>query len=1030
MNPSLHSGNIPALSAEGKRTISKSGDLRGRRLFHERCVLISFGILFYLALLTSTAWAQSQTPPSYRIEPLPLFPKDVNDTGQVAGCDEPVFGTTRAVLYSGGNVTDLGAGPGSCATAINNKGDVAGYNGAGHLFLWTASSATLQDLGLPPHLQTSYGIALGGMNDAGQIAGSAFLGLYGDYTEGFIWQPGQMAQPGSWNELQPDSANGVLSIFLTAINDLGDVAGQLTSFSQYVGAVNLGYIRTHDGTVTLIRPDPRFQACGRQVPGVNPASINDSLEVVGMHDGSNCNLSDEFVWTPSGGLQPGGWGFSQYFGSYATGVTNDGRVLDNFFAINSSGRTTDGDFGGYSLTQLVRADCGWTHISGDRISRNMGNIIGRGVNPTISQFNTNFLMTLLSSPPQTMADGCTVPPANPKPTSVPHVSQPVVEAAGPNGASVTLDGSGSTAPNGGALAYSWSGPFGTTSGVSPTVILPLGTSTITLTVTDTLGHTGSATIQITVQDTTPPVLTLPLNPSLQATSVSGAAVTFSPSANDLVSGAAPVNCTPASGSTFAIGTTTVNCSATDAASNTATGSFTVTVTRLSQTISFGPLPNHTYGDADFPLSATSSSGLPLIYTTAASNPYCMLIGFTVHIISAGICPITAQQAGNGNYLPAADVTQSLTIAQATQTISFGPLPNHTYGEADFPLSASASSGLPVTFTVPASNPYCMLIGPVVHIITAGICPITAQQAGNGNYLAAANVTQPFTINRAPLTITANNATRQYGQANPSFGGSYSAFVNGESASVLTGMLNCTSVATPTSPVNGGPYPITCTGQTSSNYGITYVPGGLTISPTPLTITANGATKILNAPLPVLGGSYSAFVSGENSSVLAGTLNCAAAATATSAVGSYPISCSGQTSSNYAITYVPSTLKVIYAPAGVCGHMILPPINADGSLVGKQGRTIPAKFQVCEANGVSIGTPGVVTSFFLTQIITGTVTTNVQDIVDANNPDTAFRWDGQEWIFNITTQNLAAGSTYVYTISLNDGSAIMFQFGLR
>lgn len=130
-------------------------------------------------------------------------------------------------------------------------------------------------------------------------------------------------------------------------------------------------------------------------------------------------------------------------------------------------------------------------------------------------------------------------------------------------------------------------------------------------------------------------------------------------------------------------------------------------------------------------------------------------------------------------------------------------------------------------------------------------------------------------------------------------------------------------------------------------------------------------------------------------------------------------------------------RVLYEPAGtVCdgapGHQILPPVNADGSSVFKQGRNIPAKFRVCDINGVSIGSAGVVTSFNLTQIITGTAMTNVEDIVDTNNPDTMFRWDpsNMEWIFNITTQNLLAGSTYVYTIGLNDGTSIVFQYGLR
>jgi hypothetical protein len=58
---------------------------------------------------------------------------------------------------------------------------------------------------------------------------------------------------------------------------------------------------------------------------------------------------------------------------------------------------------------------------------------------------------------------------------------------------------------------------------------------------------------------------------------------------------------------------------------------------------------------------------------------------------------------------------------------------------------------------------------------------------------------------------------------------------------------------------------------------------------------------------------------------------------------------------------------------------------------------------------------------------------VDSVVDTNNPDTAFRWDptGQQWIFNIATGNLSAGSTYyIYTITLNDGSTIIFQYGLR
>jgi hypothetical protein len=132
----------------------------------------------------------------------------------------------------------------------------------------------------------------------------------------------------------------------------------------------------------------------------------------------------------------------------------------------------------------------------------------------------------------------------------------------------------------------------------------------------------------------------------------------------------------------------------------------------------------------------------------------------------------------------------------------------------------------------------------------------------------------------------------------------------------------------------------------------------------------------------------------------------------------------------------ATINVRYASAGVCdgaaGHTILQPINADGTTVFKQGQTVPAKFRVCDANGVSIGSAGVVTSFTLVQITSGTTVQTVTATVDSNTPDTAFRWDptDQQWIFNVNTKGLAANSTYLYRIALNDGTSITMQFGLK
>ncbi len=107
---------------------------------------------------------------------------------------------------------------------------------------------------------------------------------------------------------------------------------------------------------------------------------------------------------------------------------------------------------------------------------------------------------------------------------------------------------------------------------------PIGNTTVTCTAKDAHGNAAVPIgFVVHVTDTTPPVLTLPA-PSVTATSLLGAVVTYVASAVDLVDGTRPVTCTPASGSTFAIGTTTVSCSASDTRGNTATRSFVVTVT--------------------------------------------------------------------------------------------------------------------------------------------------------------------------------------------------------------------------------------------------------------------------------------------------------------------------------------------------------------------------------------------------------------------------------------------------------------------
>jgi hypothetical protein len=94
-----------------------------------------------------------------------------------------------------------------------------------------------------------------------------------------------------------------------------------------------------------------------------------------------------------------------------------------------------------------------------------------------------------------------------------------------------------------------------------------------------------------------------------------------------------------------------------------------TGTAQPQTITFGPLANKVFGDSDFSVDASASSGLPV--SLNAAGP-CTVLGNTVSLTGAGTCTLTASQAGNDDYTAAEDVSQSFTISQATPLLSWTP----------------------------------------------------------------------------------------------------------------------------------------------------------------------------------------------------------------------------------------------------------------------------------------------------------------------------------------------------------------------
>jgi hypothetical protein len=282
--------------------------------------------------------------------------------------------------------------------------------------------------------------------------------------------------------------------------------------------------------------------------------------------------------------------------------------------------------------------------------------------------------------------------------------------------------------------------------------------------------------------------------NLSATSTSNLAVGFAAAGNCTVTGG-QVHLTGA-------GTCTITASQEGDANYqpAATVAHTFAIARADQQISFAALADKTFGDADFEVSATASSDLAVTFRAAGN---CSIAGTTVHLTGAGTCTITASQEGDANHNAATEVARTFAIARADQQIDFGALPDKAFGDADFEVSAVATSDLPVSF---AASGNCSLTGAQVHINGAGTCSITASQAGDSNHNAAAAVTRTFSINRANQSITFGILPdKRFGDADfdvsatasselaVSFSATGSCTINGATVH-LTGAGNCTVTA--------------------------------------------------------------------------------------------------------------------------------------------------------------------------------------------------------------------------------------------
>ncbi|CAH0148640.1 MULTISPECIES: cellulose binding domain-containing protein [unclassified Pedobacter] len=178
---------------------------------------------------------------------------------------------------------------------------------------------------------------------------------------------------------------------------------------------------------------------------------------------------------------------------------------------------------------------------------------------------------------------------------------------------------------------------------------------------------------------------------------------------------------------------------------------------LSQTITFNALAQKTVGEADFDAGATASSGLTVSYSSSDPNVATIVNG-QLHILTAGTTTITASQAGNAQYMAATPVSQVLTVKNV-QTINFAAIAPKVLGDADFTLEASASSGIPVSFSSSDESVATVTNG-VARILKAGTTVFTASQPGNETYNAA-SATQNLTI--LPLNLKVLSADGDNGQ---------------------------------------------------------------------------------------------------------------------------------------------------------------------------------------------------------------------------------------------------------------------------
>jgi hypothetical protein len=222
----------------------------------------------------------------------------------------------------------------------------------------------------------------------------------------------------------------------------------------------------------------------------------------------------------------------------------------------------------------------------------------------------------------------------------------------------------------------------------------IGVHTVSCTATDAAGNSATATFTVTVLDGVPPVVTVPAKMTVEATSAQGTTVSFAAGASDNVDETLTPSCAPASNTRFGLGITTVICSATDAAGNIGSATFTVTV--RDTTAPALTLPTI--------VTATDTSGTTTAVTYSAT---------AVDIVDGVVAPVC--EPASGSLFPIGSTTVTCTATDAhgnkatgtfTVKMNDGVAPTVTVTPSgNRTVEATSSAGAVVTFTASASDNY-------------------------------------------------------------------------------------------------------------------------------------------------------------------------------------------------------------------------------------------------------------------------------------------------------------------------------------